>query len=137
MSFSSSHESSPSSGRITTCPHHIPGKSEVFVCCSSAGWGSSTTGFCRSVGSSGAEPNGSSSPVGYSVDIQVSTVSPDFLSLLIDGKAKTATQHANAATHTPINNHILLLPPDTGVFCGEAFELSAYCGLVNNSESRI
>lgn len=77
------------------------------------------------------------SPIGYPVVVHVFTVSPGFLSLVIDGNANTATQHANAATHTPINNHILPLPPDADLFSGEAFELSAYCGLVSNSESKI
>lgn len=103
----------------------------------------STSGFSvvgklvsHSIGSEGADPCCSFS-IGYSVVVQVSTVSPGFLSLVIQGYAKTTTQHANTATHNPIISHILPLPPDAGVFCGDAFELSAYCGLDNNSESKI
>jgi hypothetical protein len=66
------------------------------------------------------------------------TTSPLFLSQLIEGNAKNITQHANIATPAPTNNHILLLcHSDAGWFCGEAVELSAYCGLDNNSESKI
>jgi hypothetical protein len=54
-------------------------------------------------------------------------VSQTFLFVLFEGNAKTNAQHANTATPTPTNNHILLLfHPVVDIFFGDALELSAY-----------
>ena len=124
---SPSHNSSSSSIMLTICADHChhtlvasPIKSIDSVI-----FGSSVESTSGSylVGSPGAEACVESISVVVSITHE-STVSPGFLSQLLDENASTATQHANTPTHIPINTHILPFHHDAGTFCGDAFELS-------------
>jgi hypothetical protein len=68
-----------------------------------------------------------------------SVVSHGFLSEFFEGNARTATKPANKNTHSTTQTIFLLAKSHDliGTFLGTAFELSANCGLLSSSESKI